>query len=280
MSSRGKKLVFMACNNTLNQRSSSDENSISYNRIIGSNVSRFYERVGEQRDATPKDKNIEIERGSEVGNLNVSEPSVDHVSQHSFHEDDLALIEDSDDSILDPDFNETDDSNDEMDEKLKKQLLEWYDEIPSDDDNYLHDDDDNNLNLSREKFKQRESFSKDDDDSVRDPNYELSDSDSEANVVRDGHLDILEADALSDISNEALRNHNPSNEDSDDDRRTAEKREAVLEELERLAEENEENEEDNEILSDHNSETEQENSDSEEEELPIRNSWYGKDNTK
>ncbi|XP_050303727.1 piggyBac transposable element-derived protein 3-like [Anthonomus grandis grandis] len=57
-------------------------------------------------------------------------------------------------------------------------------------------------------------------------------------------------------------------------------REAVLEELERLSEESDENEEDSEILSDHNSETEQEDSDSDEKELPIRKSWYGKDNTK
>ncbi|KAK5642791.1 hypothetical protein RI129_008958 [Pyrocoelia pectoralis] len=57
-------------------------------------------------------------------------------------------------------------------------------------------------------------------------------------------------------------------------------KEAVLDELEMLAEGSDVDEEDNEILSDHNSETEQENSESEDEELPIRSSWYGKDNTK
>ncbi|KAK5642372.1 hypothetical protein RI129_008539 [Pyrocoelia pectoralis] len=57
-------------------------------------------------------------------------------------------------------------------------------------------------------------------------------------------------------------------------------REAVLDELEILAKGSGVDEEDNEIPSDHNSETEQENSESEDEELPIRSRWYGKDNTK
>ncbi|XP_072378860.1 uncharacterized protein [Diabrotica undecimpunctata] len=56
--------------------------------------------------------------------------------------------------------------------------------------------------------------------------------------------------------------------------------EAALEELEILSEEIDEYDEDNEIFSDHGFQTKPENSDSIQEELPIRNSWYGRDNFK
>ncbi|KAJ8934357.1 hypothetical protein NQ314_013398 [Rhamnusium bicolor] len=91
-----------------------------------------------------------------------------------------------------------------MDKEEERKLLQWYNELPSDDENYRPDD--SQSRSSERESEQWENFSEDDDDSIKDPNYEMSDTGSNSEENTENDVDMIEESGS--LSNEVLGDNN------------------------------------------------------------------------